>query len=149
MTLKYNHVAGVYTDRLTSAGQLIPLCIGSLSIIKVLLDWRTAKFARKRPRRESWQGACEQCRHDDLLRSSSISRPVAFKDSRGDRRSRDPGYLHRALLAAWLPWLVYFLYDPVDQKVDRGYPPQRGRRQTHSVQMAARSLSTHDRRTEV
>ena len=140
MTLKYNHVTGVYTERLTAAGQLIPLCIGSLSIIKVLLDWRIAKSTRKRMRRELWQ-ACEECRRYGLRCSSSSSEPVPFQESRHNGEA-----FGKALLAAWLPWLMVFLYDSIDE--DEIYSPGRSRTSRQSISRAERSALGRNRRSD-
>ena len=109
MTLKYNHLVGVYTDRITSAGQLIPLCIGGIGIIKVFVDCRTTRSKIRRTKEEPWQGACEQCLRRGLSCSLSFEGPVEFQEDREDTVG-----LRKALLAAWLPWLVPSLYGPLN-----------------------------------
>ena len=114
LTLKYNHVTGVYSDRLTSAGQLIPLCIGALGIVKALFDRWITRSKKKRMKAAPWEGACERCQHRGWPCSSSITRCVEFAKGRRDRNGNNVE-LRKALFAAWLPWLMVYLYDPVEE----------------------------------
>lgn len=106
-TLQYNSVYGVYGAELFSAGQLIPLCVGVLGLVKVAFDCRTARKDRQQREENPQHWACERCLRDHRARECSLTAtaPTAVSEIRRKRS---------ALLAAWLPWLMVFLYPPVD-----------------------------------
>jgi hypothetical protein len=111
-TLQYNHVKGVGFRALESTGQLLPLCIGALGVLKVLIDRITAASAVKRAVQHERPSFCPQCRWREKPCSRSVTASTPGGQDFVVKRHGVRGFV-KGLLAAWLPWLTAFLYPRV------------------------------------